>query len=299
MATQEVISALTTVVQDCLEDKLQAGFDAQAALTLDIAREVAGAVENKANEYTDIEITKVMNLITNGEVDLGPFTEFMNSVKTLLDGDENTEGYQIFNTLVTDTATNKQTLINHTTSIGLIQNTLNTFQTTLADHEARITALEQAQHEPVDCEDCHDELLNIVKGSIADACTSADATLNAYYAAEAPVIVSDFAQEIDPVSGTIVAAYDEVALTVAFSGEFTGRKVASVSVTVGAAAPVAAVVDLDAKSWSFDGGLTADIDTQNVSIALLDAQGADLGYAPAPVAVADPAASGGTDGGSL
>ena len=227
MATQEVISALTTVVQDCLEDKLQAGFDAQASLTLDIAREVAGAVENKANEYTDIEIEKVMNLITGGEVDLGPFTEFMNSVKELLDGDENTEGYQIFNTLITDTAVNKQTLINHTTSIGLIQNTLNTFQTTLADHEARITALEQAQHEPIDCEDCHDELLNIIKGSFTEACTDAAAAQVAYNTATSATVLADWKDELDPITLTGSLVEDGTERLVASA---VGRRVYSVSV---------------------------------------------------------------------
>ena len=281
MATQEVISALTTVVQDCLEDKLQAGFDAQASLTLDIAREVANAVENKANEYTDIEITKVMNLITNGEVDLGPFTEFMNSVKTLLDGDENTEGYQIFNTLITDTATNKQTLINHTTSIGLIQNTLNTFQTTLVDHEARITALELAQHEPVDCEDCHDELLNIVKGSISDACTAADATLAAHYDAQSPAIVSGFAQEIDPISITCELEYDPVEDTITCSGEFTGRKVKRVSCEVenGGLSGSTGNGTVTGKRWSWRyNGSTGDASGRVIRCKTRNDAGEYLGY---------------------
>ena len=294
MATQEVIDGLTQTIQDCLEAKLQAGFDAQAALTVDIAREVAGAVENKANEYTDIEISKVMTLITGGEVDLGPFTEFMNTIKTLLDGDETTEGYQVFNTLISDTAANKQLLISHTTTIQSIQNTLTTFQSTLADHETRIAALEAAQHEPMECEDCHDEILNLVKGSMAAACAAADVTTGAHYTAEHSSVLAAFSQEIDPVSVTIVAAYDEVALTVAFSGAFTGRKVKSVSVVVGAGAPVAGVFDTEAKTWSFDGGLTADIDGQVVVVKAIAEDGSELGY-QAEVTVADPAAAGSGD----
>ena len=54
MATQEVIDQLTAVAQDCLESKIQAGFDASAALTVDIALEIAQAMEIKANEYTDV-----------------------------------------------------------------------------------------------------------------------------------------------------------------------------------------------------------------------------------------------------
>jgi hypothetical protein len=200
MATTEVIESLTQVVQDCLEAKLQAGFDANAALSLDIAREVASAVQTKANEYTDVEIANVMSLISGGEVDLGPFTEFMNSVKTLIDGDENTEGYQIFELLVSDTAANKQTLINQTTTLAAIQQNLTTFQSTLADHEARITALEAAQHEPIDCEDCHDELLNIVKNAIGDACTDSQTTLNAYHSTTSASILASWIAELNPVN---------------------------------------------------------------------------------------------------
>ena len=209
MATQEVIDGLTQTIQDCLEAKLQAGFDANAALTVDIAREVANAVEDKANEYTDIEISKVMTLITGGEVDLGPFTEFMNTIKTLLDGDETTEGYQVFNTLISDTAANKQLLISHTTTIQSIQNTLTTFQSTLADHETRIAALEAAQHEPMECEDCHDEILNLVKGSMAAACTAADTTLTTHYASEHSSVLAAFVAEMNPVvasfSGQVIS----------------------------------------------------------------------------------------------
>ena len=230
MATQEVIDGLTQTIQDCLEAKLQAGFDAQAALTVDIAREVAGAVENKANEYTDIEISKVMTLITGGEVDLGPFTEFMNTIKTLLDGDETTEGYQVFNTLISDTAANKQLLISHTTTIQSIQNTLTTFQSTLADHETRIAALEAAQHEPMECEDCHDEILNLVKGSMAASCTGADTTTNAHYASEHASVLDSWKNELDPI--TLTGSLTEVdgSDPARLLAEAVGRRVYSVSV---------------------------------------------------------------------
>ena len=200
MATQEVIDGLTQTIQDCLEAKLQAGFDANAALTIDIAREVASAVEDKANEYTDIEIDKVMTLITGGEVDLGPFTEFMNTIRTLLDGDEATEGYQVFITLVSDRAANKQLLISHATTIQSVQNTLTTFQSTLADHETRIAALEAAQHEPMDCEDCHDEILNLVKGSMAAACAGADSSVTGHYVNTHASILASFKAEMSAIS---------------------------------------------------------------------------------------------------
>jgi len=233
MATQSVIDDLTTVIQTCLEEKLKAGFDANAALTIDIAREVATNVENKCNTYTDVEITKLVDLIGGGEVDLGPFTEFMNTIKTLLDGDENTEGYQIFNTLITDTATNKQTLIDHSTSIQLITNQLNTFQTTLVDHESRIAALEALDYgDPIDCEECHDDILEIIKDAQAQACTAASDSIAAYQAAETDSIVSDFANEMDPIS--LFNMTSEVSDTniITISGEYTGRRIANITVSL-------------------------------------------------------------------
>ena len=203
MATLEVISALTTVVEDCLADKLQAGFDANAQLTVDVAKEIAAQLEYETTKYTDIEITEVMNLITNTDVDLGPFTAFMNSMKEILDGDEETEGYQIFTTLVSDTNNNTQTLINHSTSIGLIQSTLSTMQTTITDHSDRITALENAQHEPLDCEECHDELLDILKSSINNACGATAASISAYRTTTASAVLSDWRNELAKLRVTI------------------------------------------------------------------------------------------------
>jgi hypothetical protein len=250
MATTEVIDSLTQVVQDCLEAKMLAGFDANAALTLDIAREVAAAVQTKANEYTDVEIANVLALISGGEVDLGPFTEFMNSVKTLIDGDENTEGYQIFELLISDTAANKQTLINQTTTLAAIQQNLTTMQATLADHEDRIAALEAAQHEPLDCEDCHDELLNIVKNAIGDACTDSTAANSAHYSTEHTSVLASWKNELDPITLTGSLVEVDGSDPARLLADATGRRVYSVQV----AYPGGSVVDLLAEgaSWGID-----------------------------------------------
>ena len=200
MATQEVIDQLTAVAQDCLESKIQAGFDASAALTVDIALEIAQAMEIKANEYTDVKISEVLTELTNNEVDLGPFTEFMAEIYELLDGDDLTDGFQIFNLLATDASAALTTLAEHTVTLQTIQNNLSTFQNTLNDHTTRIAALEAAQHEPMDCEDCHDEILNLVDGSMDAACVASDTALATYRTNTAASVLAAFQLEMNPVS---------------------------------------------------------------------------------------------------
>ena len=284
MATQEVIDGLTQTIQDCLEAKLQAGFDAQAALTVDIAREIAGAIETKANTYTDIEISKVTTLIESNEVDLGPFTEFMNTLSTLLDGDETTEGYQIFNTLITDTTANSTLLASHVTTIQTIQSTLTTFQSTLADHETRIAALEAGQHEAMDCEECHDAILTIVDDSMESACTAADVANAAHFTANAASTLADFAQRVDPISISCEVDYDEVTEELAITGEFTGRKVDEVGCEVGSGSVDpndTGLATLDKKTkkfrWVYPGN-SNNARGKSISCRARDKNGNDLGF---------------------
>ena len=205
MATQEVIDQLTAVAQDCLESKIQAGFDASAALTVDIALEIAQAMEIKANEYTDVKISEVLTELTNNEVDLGPFTEFMAEIYELLDGDDLTDGFQIFNLLATDASAALTTLAEHTVTLQTIQNNLTTFQNTLTDHSTRIAALEAAQHEPMDCEDCHDEILNLVDGSMDAACIASDVALATYRTTTSASVLAAFQAEMNPSTATFSA----------------------------------------------------------------------------------------------
>ena len=196
MATPEVIAALTAAAQDCLEDKLQAGFDANAQLTVDIAKELMSSVEAASAEYTDIEISKVLDLIDQNEVDLEPFLTFMTSIKSLLDGDDLADGWQIFDLLAIDANDVSSGLILQTTTINNLQTELSTFQTSLDDHTARITALELAQHEPVDCEDCHDDFLDILKGSISDACADAAVAQATYQTTTSATIMDAWREEL-------------------------------------------------------------------------------------------------------
>lgn len=231
MATQAVINELTAVIQTCLTEKMQQGFDASANLTIEIARELAVAVEAKSTEYTDTEILKVKDLIS-GDVDLTPFTEFMTLIKTMLDGDEDTEGFQIFNTLVSDTVVNKQAIISHTSSITLITETLATIQATLTNHEQRIATLEAIDHRGggVDCESCQDDMLEIVKGAISAGCVASTAAISAYQSAAAATATTSFANELDPIVFTSVVQPNSAGkLTV--SGTYTGRRPVSVTIT--------------------------------------------------------------------
>jgi hypothetical protein len=177
MATIEVIEGLTQVVQDCLEAKMQATFDASAALSVDIAREIGEALEAQLLTYTDDQIRTVMDSLSASEVDMTPLTDFMAEIRTLLDGDSLTAGWQIFNLLSADAATVKTGLIEQATELSVLQGNLSVFQTALSDHSARLATLEAALHAPVDCEECQDPFLGIVNSAIDVACDQSAAAL--------------------------------------------------------------------------------------------------------------------------
>lgn len=254
MATEANIQELVAAVQTCLADKIQAGYDASSQLSVDIAHELAAIIEAKAANYTDVEIEKVMSLI-GGDVDLAPFTEFMNTVKSLLDGDESTEEYDVFNLLVTDTAANKATLINQGSAITLITQTLTNIQTTLTglqesitDHEARITTLEEMDHGTTDCESCQDDMLDLVKSAIQTGCEASTAEITAYQTARRTATTTAFADAIDPIFVNATGAVDTNVFT--FTGTVSGVRPASVTVTTPNSVVVSATL--------VDGGFTVD-----------------------------------------
>jgi len=231
MATESVVLEFQAVIEACLTDKLKAGYDASAALSVDLARQVAAEIEARAVDYTDAEIAKLTDLIGDG-VDLKPITDFMATLKDLLDGDETAEGFQVFQKLISDTADNKQTLVNHTTSISLIQSTLATFQAELTDHENRIAALEAMDHSQVDCEACHDDMLNIIKAANEAACTAASTAITAYAAAKGAATSVSFADELDPVSFVMTANVDGFGILNVASTLVSGRRADSMLFTL-------------------------------------------------------------------
>jgi hypothetical protein len=230
MASPDVLLDLQGVIEACLADKLQKGFDASAAISVDLATQVAKEIELRSSEYTDAEIAKLTDLIGGG--DLSPLIDLLNTIKQLLDGnDDTTDGFDTFNKLVEDIATNKQTLVNHTTSISLIQSTLATFDSKLTDHENRIAALEAIDHTKTNCEECQDGVLNLVKDTMAAACTAASATIDSYVAGKTHAVSTAFADQLDPIAFSATASADDSNNTVLVSGTVnTGRRVKSIAV---------------------------------------------------------------------
>lgn len=275
MATQAVINDLTQVIQDCLTRRMQKGFDANAALTLNIARELAKDLEARATKYTDDEITKVKDLIS-GEVDLTPFTEFMAMIKDMLDGDEDTEGFQVFNALVADTVANKQAIITHTSSITLITSTLETMQTTLNDHERRLADLENADNRGGDCESCHDGLLNIIKESHEAACAAAAQTIDTYQNTRAAALATQFADERDPVAITVELAVKPSG-KLAVSGTVDGRRPAAITALYNDGTAAVAAVIGKAKEFAVESASPASSLAGPVKVQAKDADGLSVG----------------------
>jgi len=198
MASKDVVKELQSVVESCLVERIKQGFDANAALTIDIAKQVAEQIEKRATEYTDQEVEKIANLI--GGSDLKPLIDLLHTIRDLLDGNENTsDGFDVFNKLLADIADNKQTLINHTTSIGLIKATLEKYDATLSDHENRIKALEEAAKQGIDCEACQDSLLEAVSAAMEAANKAASKTLKKYMTSASKALSEGFADMLDPV----------------------------------------------------------------------------------------------------
>lgn len=197
MATTEVIEDLTQVIQDCIDAKLQTVFDANAALSLDIAREIGEALEAQLTGYTDEQIQTVLTALSANEVDLSPLITFMNEIKALLDGDPLTDGWQIFDLLTSDAAATKATLVTQSTELSAIQGNLTAFQATLSDHSARVAALEAALHTPVDCEECHDDFLALVNGAIDTACDQSAAELAVSLPLKSETVLAAFRAEMN------------------------------------------------------------------------------------------------------
>jgi hypothetical protein len=275
MATEEIKLDLQQVIQDCLTDKLQAGFDANSALTIDIARQVAVEIEARAADYTDEEIAKLKDLIGEG-VDLKPIQDFMALMKELLDGNEETEQYDIFAKLVADTAENKASLLSHTSSIALIQQTLVTYDATLTDHENRLIALEAIDHSKIECEECQDDMLTLIKDITSAACDASNTAINAYTAAKSGAVSTSFADELDPIAHTFSADSD-VNGNVTLDGEFlSGRRVTGVSTTLAGGATTLA--DVTAKVQSF--AISGVYDPENpagVTVFTIDKDGKQVG----------------------
>jgi hypothetical protein len=275
MATEEIKLDLQQVIQDCLTSKLQAGFDANAKLTVDIARQVATEIEARASDYTDEEIAKLKDLIGEG-VDLKPIQEFMALMKELLDGDESTEKYDIFSKLVSDTAENKASLISHTSSIALIQQTLVTFNSTLSDHENRLKALEALDHTKIDCGECEDGILTLMKDITTAACDASNTAITAYTEAKSGVVSASFADELDPISSVFSADADvngKVTLEAVF---VTGRRVVGISTALGGNTPVQVPVTSEEQEFAVEG----TYDPKNparVSVFTVDKDGLQVG----------------------
>jgi hypothetical protein len=239
MASEQAVLDLGAIIEDCITSKIKAGYDASAALTVDIARQVATEVEAKAQDYTDEEIAKIKQLIGGGE-ELTPILELLNLIKDLLDGDDDTSnGFDTFNKLVSDTLDNKNTLVNHTTTLSLIQKQLQDLTAsieantkTLVDHDARLKKLEELDHTKLECEECHDGILAVVGEAISGVCESVGETIANYTTANNAITVKNFADELDPVVIEGSASVNETGIVSVDAKKVSGRRVKSMALSI-------------------------------------------------------------------
>jgi len=285
MASEQAVLDLKTIIEDCLTSKIKAGYDANSALTIDIARQVATEVEARATEYTDEEIAKIKALI-GGDEDLQPLIDLLNVIKNLLDGDGDTSnGFDTFNKLISDTLANKNTLVNHTTSLSLIQQQLADISTSIGkitsditDHDDRLKALEGKVHEPVDCEDCHDGILAVVGDAMDAACKAAGTAIANYTSAANATTSRSFADELDPIKATGAANVDVNGIIIVEASKVTGRRMKSLSFTVQGSVTPPQVIALDA-----NGSVTSKLNAtstnpgNSVVMTMLDSNGVQIG----------------------
>jgi hypothetical protein len=238
MASEQAILDLSAIVEDCITSRIKAGYDASAALTVDIARQVAAEVEAKAKDYTDEEVAKIKELL--GGKELTPIFDLLNLIKDLLDGDDDTSnGFDTFNKLVSDTLSNKNTLVSHTTSLSLIQQQIKTLTETLgsndellADHEVRIKKLEELDHGSLDCEECHDEILGLVGKAITGAYDSASEIIASYTESTHAATVKNFADELDPVVIEGSASVNETGIISVNVKKVSGRRMKTMALGI-------------------------------------------------------------------
>jgi len=200
MASQLVIDGLVGVIKDCLTDKINNNFDKNSSLTVDIARIVVSEIEDKCNNYTDIEISKIEDMIGDPNIDISHLTRFMNQIYDLLDGDELVSGLQIFDLLLEDSSEAKVTIAEHGVTLQGIANDLGDLQTSLVDHSNRLDILEGYNREVLDCIECQDGFLDILKDATSVACSNTSDSLSSYRANESEDLFDDFANEMDPIS---------------------------------------------------------------------------------------------------
>jgi hypothetical protein len=230
MATETILNTLTQTIQDCLEQKMKDGFDANAQLSIEIARSVAKEIEARAKDYTDQEITEVKELIGTGGIDLAPFTDFISVLKEILDGDEDADGWQILNSLISDTATNKDAIISHTSSIELITTQLGSIQSTLTNHESRLAALEEMEHGGCG-DECQDTILDHVNASMTAACKNVTTAVNAHTTTQTNSLLSAFNEEMDPIQTSILIDVNDTG-NIVVSGKVNGHRPVRVRATL-------------------------------------------------------------------
>lgn len=208
MATrEELIADLTSTMQGCIEEHLQSNFEQGAQFSIDVAQKIAGQLETKLAESTETQINELKSLITSGDADIQPFIDFMSEMKSLLDGNDDEEGYQVLNALLADLKTVKELTESQGQTIEQMSNLLTTQTQTLADHTTKIAdlrtdvdALKNAT--PVtgeaDCEKCIDEMLELNAANWEAVCAAVKTSTEAFMTSRRTALLAS----LDPVEET-------------------------------------------------------------------------------------------------
>ena len=199
MTDLTLVQELTEVIQLCLTTKMRQAHDASTKLTIDIARSLATNLEVKCNEYTNAEIGKLLGILNDNSLDLSEFRVFINEISSLLDGDPESEGYQVFRLLTTDVSTLKETSGIHTQTLSEIKTQISQINLNLMEHNNRLTTLEN-QESPAEIKD---DMVNLIEEVFESACIAVSERLQEYRSNGSTVTLQTLRDELSTTVTTI------------------------------------------------------------------------------------------------